>query len=123
MAKRLATNRLEITATNPDADWGRRIRRNVSAPCECFDHQRGAFTHQDLQPAAAIGYARPMHIAIVGAGYVGLVTAACLAHLGTTSCAWTSTPAAWRGCARATCPIHEPGLDELVAEGLARRAG
>ncbi len=31
-ATRLKTNRLAITAARPDADWGRRITRNGSAP-------------------------------------------------------------------------------------------
>lgn len=60
-----------------------------------------------------------MLISVVGAGYVGLVTAACLAHLGNeVRCVDRDTRlvARLRG---AELPIHEPGLAELVQAGMA----
>ena len=57
-------------------------------------------------------------VTVVGAGYVGLTTAACLAHLGHRVICTdvdTSRIAALR---RGEVPIHEPGLVELVREGL-----
>ena len=59
-----------------------------------------------------------MHIAIVGAGYVGLVTAACLAHLGHDIVCLDVDAARVARLRTGDLPVHEPGLDELVAEGL-----
>jgi UDPglucose 6-dehydrogenase len=61
-----------------------------------------------------------MDVAIMGAGYVGLVTAACLAHLGHDVTCLDVDPVRVSRLERGDLPIHEPGLDELVAEGLAR---
>ena len=60
-----------------------------------------------------------MLLAIVGAGYVGLVTAACLAHLGNEVRVLERDRARVDGLRRGQLPIREPGLDELVAEGMA----
>jgi UDPglucose 6-dehydrogenase len=60
-----------------------------------------------------------MHISIVGAGYVGLVTAACLAHVGHHVVCLDVDAARIEHLHRGELPVHEPGLDELVAEGLA----
>ncbi len=58
-------------------------------------------------------------IGVVGTGYVGLTTGACLAHLGhEVVCFDTDLPKIER-LRRGIVPIREPGLDELVAEGLA----
>ncbi len=60
-----------------------------------------------------------MDIATVGAGYVGLVTAACLAHVGHDVVCIDVDEARVARLHRGELPVHEPGLDELVAEGLA----
>jgi UDPglucose 6-dehydrogenase len=60
-----------------------------------------------------------MDIAIVGAGYVGLVTAACLAHLGHRVTCVDVDAARVARLRSGDLPVHEPGLDELVAAGLA----
>lgn len=58
-------------------------------------------------------------IAVVGTGYVGLTTGACLAHLGhTVICADIDAEKVER-LERGEIPIVEHRLDELVAEGLA----
>ena len=67
----------------------------------------------------ALGYARRMHIATVGAGYVGLVTAACLAHVGHDVVCLDVDVARIERLHQGQLPVHEPGLDDLVAEGLA----
>jgi len=61
------------------------------------------------------------NVCIAGAGYVGLVTGACLAELGHTVVCLETDPR--RSCAlnRGELPIHEPGLSALVARQ--RRAG
>ena len=59
-----------------------------------------------------------MKICIFGAGYVGLVTAACLAELGNhVTCADINQDRI-AGLNRGECPIHEPGLTELLRENL-----
>jgi UDPglucose 6-dehydrogenase len=62
-----------------------------------------------------------MKITIYGAGYVGLVTAACFAELGNhVLCVDTNQERVAR-LQKGECPIHEPGLPELLAKNL--RAG
>src|SRR4051794_32336487 len=58
-------------------------------------------------------------VAVVGAGYVGLTTAACLAHLGhDVVCADIDAERVAR-LGKGEVPILEEGLPELVAAGLA----
>jgi UDPglucose 6-dehydrogenase len=60
-------------------------------------------------------------VAVVGAGYVGLTTAACLAHLGhSVTCADIDEQRV-RALSKGEVPILEEGLPALVAEGLAAR--
>lgn len=58
-------------------------------------------------------------IAMVGTGYVGLVTGACLAHLGHDVVCIDNDTAKIAGLLVGHMPIYEPGLAELVAEGVA----
>lgn len=60
-----------------------------------------------------------MKVAIVGSGYVGLVSGACLAEKGHRVVCVDADPAKVESIGRARSPFHEPGLDEL----LARHAG
>lgn len=60
-----------------------------------------------------------MNVAIVGSGYVGLVTGACLAESGHSVRNIDVDPAKVTRIAQGDPPIHEPGLAEL----LARHAG
>ncbi|MDQ1504674.1 MAG: UDPglucose 6-dehydrogenase [Actinomycetota bacterium] len=61
----------------------------------------------------------PTRVGVVGAGYVGLTTAACLAHLGhRVICADVDVEKV-AGLSRGEVPIREEGLAPLVAEGLA----
>src|SRR5688500_15758523 len=60
-------------------------------------------------------------VVVVGAGYVGLVTAAGLAELGHSVAALETDPARLELLLAGELPIHEPGLDELVRRG--REAG
>ncbi len=57
-------------------------------------------------------------VAVIGAGYVGLTTAACFAHLGhAVVCADIDAERIER-LGRGEVPIVEAGLDQIVAEGL-----
>jgi UDPglucose 6-dehydrogenase len=59
-------------------------------------------------------------IAIFGAGYVGLVTAACLADLGHDVAVRDVVPEKIDALRRGEVPIYEPGLDELLARNAER---
>ncbi len=60
------------------------------------------------------------NVLVVGAGYVGLTSAVCLAHLGHEVLCVESNPARLRPLLQGKSPIHEEGLDELLKEGLER---
>ena len=60
-----------------------------------------------------------MKIAIVGAGYVGLVTGACLADFGHEITCVDSDAGRVAALQRGEIPIYEPGLKELVASNEA----
>jgi len=57
-------------------------------------------------------------IAIIGTGYVGLTTGACLAHLGHTVVCADVVPEKVDALNRGEIPILEAGLDDLVQEGI-----
>src|SRR5689334_1330907 len=60
-----------------------------------------------------------MRISVVGLGYVGLVTAACAAAWDNDVIGLDADPDRSDALRAGHVPFHEPGLDELVAEGLA----
>ncbi len=55
-----------------------------------------------------------MKIAVVGAGYVGLVSGACFAEFGFDVVCIDKDPEKIRQLRTGELPIHEPGLDTLV---------
>ena len=62
-----------------------------------------------------------MRVAVVGVGYVGLTTAACLAHLGHDVTAADLDPQRIATLSKGEIPILEDGLPQLVHDGLAAR--
>ncbi|HUA77549.1 MAG TPA: UDP-glucose/GDP-mannose dehydrogenase family protein [Acetobacteraceae bacterium] len=62
-----------------------------------------------------------MRIAMIGGGYVGLVSAACFAEFGVEVALVETDPARLRQLQEGGIPIYEPGLDTLVAANA--RAG
>ena len=73
----------------------------------------GPAPHQRVLDSFAVS-----DVAVIGAGYVGLTTAACLAHLGHRVVAADIDAVRVDRLNRGEIPIHEDGLPELVAEGL-----
>ena len=62
-----------------------------------------------------------MRLAVIGAGYVGLVSGACFADFGHTVVCVEKDEAKVAALKRGEIPIFEPGLDDLVASNV--RAG
>ena len=61
-----------------------------------------------------------MRVAVFGAGYVGLVTGACLAQLGHEVVVRDIVEAKIDALRDGRVPIHEPGLEELLAANSER---
>jgi GDP-mannose 6-dehydrogenase len=60
-----------------------------------------------------------VQVAIVGLGYVGAVTTACLAEMGRTVIGVDKDAVKADAIAAGQSPISEPGLDESLAAGVA----
>ncbi len=60
-----------------------------------------------------------MRIAMIGGGYVGLVSGACFAEFGVDVVVVEVDPAKLASLQNGQIPIYEPGLDRLVAENVA----
>jgi UDPglucose 6-dehydrogenase len=69
--------------------------------------------NQDEEPE------RVSRLAVIGAGHVGLVTSATLAHLGHDVCCADIVPEKVATLSRGEIPMVEPGLDQMVREELA----
>jgi UDPglucose 6-dehydrogenase len=76
------------------------------------DHECGAIASQ-LPNREAM-----MKIAMIGAGYVGLTTGACLAQLGHSVTGVDIDIERIRGLTRGEVPIYEPGLEVLVRQQM-----
>lgn len=61
-----------------------------------------------------------MEVCVVGTGYVGLVTGTCLAYLGHTVVCVDVDERKIETLRKGKSPIYEPGLDQLISNGLQR---
>jgi len=59
-----------------------------------------------------------MRVAMIGAGYVGLVSGACFADFGHDVCCVDKDPRKIEALTRGDIPIFEPGLSDLVAKNV-----
>ena len=62
-----------------------------------------------------------MKISVIGTGYVGLVTGACLADVGHEVLCIDVEQSKIDRLKRGEIPIHEPGLDAVVKRNVAER--
>ena len=60
-----------------------------------------------------------MKITVIGAGYVGLVSGACLAEMGNHVVCLDVDPRKIDMLNKGEIPIHEPGLDQVVQRNAA----
>jgi len=58
-------------------------------------------------------------VCVIGLWHLGLVTAACLADLGRTVVGFDTSPELIDGLRSGRLPLFEPGLEELLAQGIA----
>ncbi|MDQ3913613.1 MAG: 3-hydroxyacyl-CoA dehydrogenase NAD-binding domain-containing protein, partial [Actinomycetota bacterium] len=63
---------------------------------------------------------KEFNVGVVGAGYVGLVTGACLAHVGHSVTLVDVNEERVAGLERGELPIYEPGLEELMTKSASR---
>lgn len=59
-----------------------------------------------------------MHIVVVGAGYVGLVTATCLAEMGHVVACYDIDEDKLTRLRQGEVPIFEPGLAEMIVQNM-----
>jgi UDPglucose 6-dehydrogenase len=64
--------------------------------------------------------AESLRVGVVGTGYVGLVTEACLAYLGHRVTCVDRDEDRISGLGLGRMPVYEPGLEEMVSRGVAR---
>ena len=62
-----------------------------------------------------------MNIAIIGSGYVGLVTGVCLAHIGHHVIGVDNNPQKINKLKKGHAPIYEPGLEDLMRECIKKK--
>lgn len=62
-----------------------------------------------------------MNIAIIGAGYVGLVTGVCLAHIGHTVVCVDNNKDKVKSLRSGHIPIYEPGLEDILKECVRKK--
>jgi UDPglucose 6-dehydrogenase len=70
------------------------------------------------KPKVRTNWEHLMRVAMIGAGYVGLVSGACFADFGHDVCCVDKDPAKIEALNRGDIPIFEPGLADLVAKNV-----
>jgi UDPglucose 6-dehydrogenase len=80
---------------------------------------RGGVARRFVVDVARADGGRVLRIAMIGGGYVGLVSGACFAEFGVDVAVVETDPAKLAALRDGRIPIYEPGLDRLVSENVA----
>src|ERR1039457_6481923 len=91
--------------------FGKRRRKSMAVSSVPACHTKG------VDPVS--GIVNPQQISVLGLGYVGCVTAACLAHVGHRVVGVDRDQFKVDNVRAGHAPFFEPGLEELVREGVA----
>jgi len=109
----------DITLARTELGWEPRVeaRDGLARTIEWF-RDRTAGARPVVSPAPAEPE-RPRHkVAVIGTGYVGAVTATCMAFLGHDVCGLDSDSTRARRLAEGRVPFVEPGLPEVLTSTL-----
>src|SRR5437588_2412211 len=74
--------------------------------------------HGILRSVNPVSASNPQQVAVLGLGYVGCVTAACLAHVGHRVVGVDRDPFKVESVLGGRAPFFEPGLEDLVKAGV-----
>jgi UDPglucose 6-dehydrogenase len=111
----------DIRLALTELDWAPsvEIREGIARTVEWFRDRLVSHTvTRDAPPAVARAVDRPQKVAVVGAGYVGAVTAVCLARLGHEVRGLDTDPVRAGQLNQGQAPFYEPGLPEALTIAL-----
>src|SRR6202022_4267582 len=94
------------------------IGRGCRAPRQSGSHLLGQDPHTNERWRSSAATGRLMRIAMIGTGYVGLVSGACFADFGHQVTCVDKDGDKIASLNRGEIPIFEPGLDSLVASNV-----
>ena len=112
----------DITLARTELGWEPRVDvRDGLVTTIAWFRDRAAGGSSAAVPAAELAeVAHPRHkVAVIGTGYVGAVTATCMAFLGHDVCGLDSDPGRASALGNGQVPFLEPGLPEILTSTLA----